>query len=174
MAHSKVLTLGPPRVAVVVLDAGDSAMDVLLDYAREQRVNAASLTAIGGFSTATLGYFDVDAKEYQDIPVREQAEVLSLTGDIVPKDDDWQVHAHAVLGLRDGTTRGGHLKDATVRPTLEVMLTDTPRQLVRRYDERSGLALIDLKASAASLPLGGGPTTANDSLRRGVTGDLRS
>ncbi|PXY31533.1 PPC domain-containing DNA-binding protein [Prauserella muralis] len=152
----------PSRTYVVVLAAGDPAMSTLRSFANQQRLQAASLTAIGGFSQATLAFFDVEEKQYQDIPVDEQAEVLSLVGDIVrAPDGDWQVHAHAVLGLRDGSTRGGHLREATVRPTLEVTITETPAQLTRRYDDETGLALIDVAERE--------PLTPTDPLEHGLS-----
>ena len=114
-------------------------------FAAENDLNAASITAIGAFSDATLGYFDMERKEYKQIPVREQVEVLSLIGDIAPKENgEPQVHAHVVLGKSDGTTKGGHLLEAHVRPTLEVILTESPKHLRRRTDEETGLPLIDL------------------------------
>jgi predicted DNA-binding protein with PD1-like motif len=145
-----MLNTNVSRNYAVVLESGDSAMDELLAFARESRLRAASFTAIGGFSECTLAFFDVESKRYLDIPVPVQAEVLSLVGDIVRDGNgDWQVHAHAVLGLRDGGTRGGHLKQARVRPTLEVMLTESPSGLTRRYDGETGLALIDLGDESA-------------------------
>lgn len=145
MARFTTLTDNVERTHAVVLDAGDSAMDELITFARSRRLRSASFTGIGAFSRAMLAFFDVEAKQYRDIPVGEQSEVLSLVGDIVRAEDgDWQVHAHVVLGLRDGSTRGGHLRSATVRPTLEVVVTETSQPLRRRHDEVSGLALIDL------------------------------
>jgi predicted DNA-binding protein with PD1-like motif len=47
-----------------------------------------------------------------------------------------------VLGRRDGSTVGGHLLDASVRPTLEVMVIDSPEHLRRACDPVSGIALI--------------------------------
>jgi len=92
-----------------------------------------------------LGYFDIEKKEYEKILVEEQVEVLSLVGTIAPKDDgEPQVHAHVVLGRSDGTMKGGHLLEAHVRPTLEVILTESPEHLRRRTDEETGLPLIDL------------------------------
>ncbi|MGZ5090509.1 MAG: hypothetical protein ACXWIP_05120 [Burkholderiales bacterium] len=49
-----------------------------------------------------------------------------------------------MLGLRDGSARGGHLLEAHVRPTLEVILTESPGYLKREFDPVSGLALIRL------------------------------
>jgi predicted DNA-binding protein with PD1-like motif len=54
------------------------------------------------------------------------------------------VHVHAVLGRRDGSTVGGHLLQATVQPTLEVLLIESPGYLRKTCDRESGLALIDI------------------------------
>lgn len=132
------------RTFAVVFDTGDEAMEGLLDFAKHERLAASHLTAIGAFERATLGYYDLDAKEYAQIPIEEQVEVLSLVGDITLDGDKPKVHAHVVAGRRDGTTRGGHLLKGWVRPTLEVMIVESPSHLQRRHDDRSGLALISL------------------------------
>jgi predicted DNA-binding protein with PD1-like motif len=80
------------------------------------------------------------------IAVGEQVEVLSLVGDIALDGDEPKVHAHAVLGRRDGSTVGGHLLEAHVRPTLEVVLVESPAYLRRLHDAASGIALIRLDA----------------------------
>jgi predicted DNA-binding protein with PD1-like motif len=133
------------KTFALVFDTGDEVIAGLSSFAAENDLNAASITAIGAFSDATLGYFDMERKEYKQIPVDEQVEVLSLIGDIAPKENgEPQVHAHVVLGKSDGTTKGGHLLEAHVRPTLEVILTESPEHLRRRTDEETGLPLIDL------------------------------
>jgi predicted DNA-binding protein with PD1-like motif len=129
---------------VIVFDAGDEVMNGIESFAGEADLDAARFTGIGAFPEATLGYFEMDRKEYHRIPIEEQVEVLSLTGDIALKDGKPKVHCHVVLGKRNGTAVGGHLIEARVRPTLEVTLTETPGQLRRRHDERTGLALIEI------------------------------
>ena len=62
------------------------------------------------------------------------------------KDDEPDVHAHVVVAKRDGTAHGGHLVEAHVRPTLEVILEESPAHLRKRSDSDSGLALIDPEA----------------------------
>lgn len=140
--RSKLLTDAAEQTWVVVFDAGDEFMSGLLAFATEQQLAASHFTAIGAFSSATLGYFDIARKDYLDIPVDEQVEVLSLVGDIALDGDDPKIHAHVVVGRRDGTTRGGHILEAHVRPTLEVMLVETPGYLRREMDRATGLALI--------------------------------
>jgi len=140
--HSKLLQESGGRVYAVIFDKGDDPVAGLTRFAQENRLAASSFTAIGAFSEATLGYFDWERKEYERIPVREQCEVLSLLGDVTIEGEERKLHAHVVLGMRDGSARGGHLLGARVRPTLEVVLTETPGHLCRRYDPESGISLI--------------------------------
>ncbi len=131
------------RVFALVLEAGDEAFACISRFADEHAMTAASITAIGAFESATLGFFDFNTKSYEDIPLAEQSEVLSLIGDIAEGDDGRaSLHAHAVLGLRDGSTKGGHLLKGKVRPTLEVILTEMPGHLRRRKVEALGIALL--------------------------------
>ncbi|MEI9428277.1 PPC domain-containing DNA-binding protein [Mesorhizobium sp. Cs1299R1N3] len=135
------------RTFVVVLDPGEEAFAALTSFAVEQTIGSASLTAIGAFQRATVGWFDLEAKRYRKIPVDEQCEVLSAIGDVATGDDGKpSLHVHAVLGLSDGTTRGGHLLEGTVRPTLEVTVVEAPGHLRRRKRAEFGVALIDLGA----------------------------
>lgn len=132
------------KTFALIFEKGDEVVANLLDFARREKVHAASFQAIGAFERVTLGYFDWGAKDYRRIPVEEQVEVLALLGDIAEKDGEPKVHAHVVVGRSDGSTRGGHLVEATVRPTLELVLTEAPAHLRKRSDEETGLALIRL------------------------------
>lgn len=143
------------RVFAVVLDAGEEIAASLEEFARETGADAASFTAIGAISTATLGFFDPELGDYRGIPVTEQAEVVSLVGDITRSGDGDDskkrtIHGHIVVARSDGSTIGGHLIRASVYPTLEVVVHETPAHLRRSYDPRSGLALIDLGRSDGS------------------------
>ena len=133
------------RTFVLVLDPGDEALAAITRFAIEAGLQTASLAAVGGFERATVGWFDLRRRAYKPIAINAPCEALSLTGDIeIAGDGIPTLHAHAVLGLPDGSTRGGHLLRATVRPTLEVTLIETPAQLRRRQRPEPGLALIDL------------------------------
>ncbi|MBV7697409.1 DNA-binding protein [Streptomyces sp. TRM70350] len=134
----------PAAVYVVVLAPGEEAVAAITDFARAQSLGASQVTAVGAFSQATVGWFDREAKNYRRIPVGEQCEVLSLLGDIVIGEDGPTPHLHAVLGLADGTTRGGHLLEGQVWPTLEVIVRDSPAALAKIHRPDLGLALINL------------------------------
>jgi uncharacterized protein len=135
------LTQSGSSVHALVFETGDEVMAGLRAFAARENIRAARFTAIGAFSSATLAYFDWKTKRYCELPIDEQVEVLVLTGDIALKDGKSEPHVHVVLGRRDGSTRGGHLCDAIVRPTLELML-EQAGALERRLDPESGLALI--------------------------------
>ena len=144
MRSQRITYEGRAETLVVVLDDGEEAFSGLQEFARKENVSAASLTAIGAFSRATVGWFDFASKSYKEIAVDEQCEVLSAIGDVAVGDDGKaSLHVHVVLGLSDGSTRGGHLLKGTVHPTLEVVLTETPARLRRRKRPDLGIALID-------------------------------
>ncbi|WP_119419128.1 PPC domain-containing DNA-binding protein [Desertibaculum subflavum] len=131
------------RTFAVIMQTGDEVMSTLRDFAARERLSAAQITAIGALSDVVLAYFDWQAKQYQHIPVREQVEVASLIGDVaLGPDGKPAVHIHLVVGRRDGTAMAGHLAEAHVRPTLEVILTESPVHLRKKHDPESGLALI--------------------------------
>jgi len=132
------------KTFAVIFDKGDEFVRELTSFAQENELGASHFTAIGAFRDVTLGYFDRDSKKYKQIPIEEQVEVLSLVGDIALKDKDPQIHAHVVVGKADGTAHGGHILRAHVWPTLEVVLTESPKHLSRTTDAETGLALIDL------------------------------
>jgi uncharacterized protein len=138
--RAQVLTRDEETTHLLVFGSGDEVVSTLEAFAREHELTAARFTAIGAFSEATLGYFDWERKTYAEIPLAEQVEVLTLAGDIALKDGEPAVHAHVVVGKRDATAHGGHLLEARVRPTLE--LVESPAHLRKEHDPETGLALI--------------------------------
>jgi predicted DNA-binding protein with PD1-like motif len=133
------------RTYALVFETGDELMDRLERFAAQEGLSGAQFTAIGAFREVTLGYFDWERKDYVDRTFVEQVEVASLTGDVaLGPDGSPAVHVHCVLGRRDYSAVAGHLLKATIRPTLELVLTESPVHLRKRRDRQSGLALIDL------------------------------
>lgn len=142
--RAKLIDEVSPRTWALVFDTGDDVVAPLTEFATLHQLTAARFTAIGAFSEATLGFFAWEKKAYDRIPIDEQVEVLSLVGDVALDGGQPKIHAHAVVGKRDGTAHGGHLLAARVRPTLEVMLVESPARLARVFDPVTGLALIEI------------------------------
>jgi len=132
------------RTFALIFETGDEVMATLERFAAENQLTGSHFTAIGAFSEATLAYFDWQKKDYTSIPIHEQLEVLVLAGDVAEEDGRRKVHAHVVLGTSGGEARGGHLKVGKVRPTLELILTESPAHLKKKFDPTTGLTLIRL------------------------------
>ena len=132
------------RIFAVVFDTGEEAVSGIRDFAGRHGLSGAFFQAIGAFSRATLGYFDMVGLTYRRIPIDEQVEVVSLSGSIARKDGQPAIHAHVAIADSSGAARGGHLLEGIVRPTLEVFVTATRATLERRMDEATKLPLIRL------------------------------
>lgn len=127
---------------LLVFDIGDEIVQTLQAYGDKFAPQSAHFYGIGGLERATLAYWNWDTKQYEDIAVGEQVEILSIGGNVTHAPSGIKVHAHVVLGRRDGSTIGGHLKAGFVRPTAEVVWTIIPPTIKRERDAVTGLDLI--------------------------------
>jgi len=127
----------------VIFGKGDEAFSGLLEFAEKYHITSAHFTAIGALNGATLAWFDPERKMYKKIPIHGQVEVIGMSGDIALYQGRPVVHTHMIVATSDGTTRGGHVLDAYVSPTLEVMLTVDPITIQKRFDPETDLTLID-------------------------------
>lgn len=141
--HSRILeNIGGRRKFVLVLAPGEEAVATLQDFATREEIGAASISGIGAFSSTKLGYFNPTTKEFRENDIDMQCEVLSLIGNVAIEDGKYHLHIHVVLGAPDATTRGGHLMEGTVNPTLELIVEEAPGHLTRGVDPDTGLVLL--------------------------------
>jgi predicted DNA-binding protein with PD1-like motif len=121
-----------PKTFVVVLDTGDELLSSLKTLARIEHLSGSSFKAIGALSNVELGWFSWETKKYETaVKLQEEVELLSLIGDIALNDHEPRIDAHVVIGRQDGTAHGGHLLNAIVRPTCEIIVTESPQHLQR-------------------------------------------
>jgi predicted DNA-binding protein with PD1-like motif len=136
---------------LIRLERGEKALESLRDFADRHPIGFAVIRAIGTFEHVTLGYYNAVDKTYQEKTMGgtpgETLEVLNLSGNIAKGEDGgWIVHAHVTVSRPDYTTLGGHLVEAIVGPTLEVVVQTLPATIRRRHDPDTGLNLWDLEA----------------------------
>jgi predicted DNA-binding protein with PD1-like motif len=140
----RMIDSGGSRTYIVVLETGEEVSASLHRFAEQNQLQGSSFKAIGAFSSVKLGWFNWQTKKYETaVHLQEQVEVLSLIGDVALKDGKPAVHAHVIVGKRDGTAHGGHLLEAHVRPTLELVLTEGSEPLRKFEDRESGIAVIE-------------------------------
>ena len=92
-----------PKTFILVFETGDELAKGLLQFATEQKLSAASFKAVGALSSVRLGWLNWESKKYEpSVVLDEQVELLSLIGDVALEGDKPVVHAHAVVGKKDG------------------------------------------------------------------------
>lgn len=138
-----LLNSGEAPAYLLVFHTEQEVMRGLVAFAKKYDLVAGHVTGIGALSGAVIGYFDPKTKTYLRNQQNDQAELLSLTGNLALYDNAPFFHVHVALGLRDGAARGGHLFEALVRPTVELVLTTSPRPLRRMIDRETGLPLLN-------------------------------
>lgn len=98
--------------------------------------------AIGAVKYSKVAFYGQDDHAYYEISVDEPAEILNCTGNVSELDGEIFVHAHITLGLKDGTTRGGHLVEGTKIFACELFGVPLDgEQLTRTFDDITGLRL---------------------------------
>lgn len=131
----------PGRCLLARLDHGAEIISQITDIARERKIRAAAISAIGALSRADLGFYDQAGREYSVRAVEEPVEIASCAGNISFLDGQPFVHAHAVLADSSGVTFAGHLVRGSIFAA-ELFLQELPQQdLHRTPDSQTGLKL---------------------------------
>ncbi len=134
---------GTTKTYAIIFAAGDEVLSGLKEFAVKYSVKSAHFTAIGDASSAKYGWYDKSRKMFKVFQINNFSEVTSLIGDIALNNGNPVVHAHANFGTEDGTVHGGHLLEAFVSPTLEVMMTVEPESLYKKLAPEFGILVID-------------------------------
>lgn len=131
------------KVYLVVFQRGDDILSGLSAFAEKYNIGFAHFTGLGAVSSARLGCYDRAKEMYHIIPVKGQAETVSFIGNIATFNGKPTVHVHMAVAQSDGLVRGGHLFQATVWPTLEVVVTVEPLSIYKKKENDTGFALTD-------------------------------
>ncbi|MCU0788090.1 MAG: DNA-binding protein [Verrucomicrobia bacterium] len=89
-----------PQTYAVVLNEGEEVMQSLHAFAAQERLTGGRFSGIGAFSEVMLGHFKPEKRGYKRIPIPEQVEVLSLTGDVTMENGSPQLAPAARAGGR--------------------------------------------------------------------------
>lgn len=135
---------GQTKTYAIIFSTGDEIVAGLTAFAQQYNVQSAHYTAIGDAATAKIGWYDAGKKMFKVIPLTEATEITSLVGDIAIYNGKPVAHSHINLAGADGIVRGGHLLEAYVGPTVEVMMTVEPASLHKKLDESTQVSAIDL------------------------------
>jgi uncharacterized protein len=136
------LMAGQNQPFLLVLKKGEQVQQSILRCAEDAAIKGATVSGIGALKPATLLYFDHKTKQYHSKEIKQFMEVTNLTGNISKLNGDYINHLHITLADNNYQVQGGHLKDATVGAVLEIQITPMKGPLIKKYDEDTGLNVI--------------------------------
>ena len=127
---------------IVRMDRDEEILAQLKIFAEKEQVKLASVTALGAVKDFTIGVFDTSAKAYHSNRFQGVYEIVSLVGTINTKDGDFYCHLHMCAGDQEGRAFGGHLNEAVISATCELVVNILEGTVDRYYDEQIGLNLL--------------------------------
>ena len=130
----ELLAESPNKTYVLIFDIGDEVVSTLTQFAKDQSLAGSRVEAIGAFSDLTVAWFSWEKKQYMPIPIQEQVEVVSFLGNVALFNGQPVLHLHVVVAKSDGSAYGGHLVSGHARPTLEMVITESPKHLQRAFN----------------------------------------
>lgn len=136
--------LKTPVGFIVILDPGDEVFSTLTEFGAQHNITAASFQGIGAVENTTLGYYDLETKQYERLVFADRMELVSLLGNFSLLNNKPFVHCHAVISDRKHKAYAGHLFSATVSVVAEIFISTHPASIERKFDEPIGLNLIKL------------------------------
>ncbi len=133
------------RVIVGKLEPGDDIIDSISELVKNYNIKSGLVNVIGALGKSTIGFFDLESKEYNFKTFEEDVELISTMGNVSHKDGQPIIHLHVLLGRGDYSTFGGHLSQPSiVSVTGEVYIYETETKLNRAIDPQFGLSLLDI------------------------------
>ena len=127
---------------IVRMDPGEEILTKLKVFAEQEGVKLASVTALGAVKDFTVGVFDTGAKVYKSNRFQGVYEIVSLVGTINTMNDAFYCHLHMCAADQEGHAFGGHLNEAVISATCELVVTCLSGRTDRVFSDEVGLNLI--------------------------------
>jgi predicted DNA-binding protein with PD1-like motif len=128
------------------LEAGEKLPDALADFCRARGIPAATAEGLGALRDVTLGYYDLETRDYARTELPGSWELLGLFADVASWEGQPFAHTHVILSGPDFVARGGHLFGGTVSVTAEIRVWTIDRPVRRVRSEEFRLHFLDLPA----------------------------
>ena len=114
------------------IDKGEEILAQLRVIAEREHIRLASVSALGATDDFTVGVFKTDEQKYYANHFTGSFEIVSLTGTITTMDGAFYAHLHMSAGNERGEVFGGHLNEAHISATCEMVLTVIDGAVERR------------------------------------------
>ena len=112
-------------------------------YMQDYKSQLAYLTGIGAAGKVTAGVFDTKEKVFKGHTWEGDLEIVSIGGNINTMNGETYTHFHISVADESGNVYGGHLTEAVISGTGELVLTEIEGTVDRKFDEEIGLNLFE-------------------------------
>ncbi|WP_040210412.1 PPC domain-containing DNA-binding protein [Clostridium polynesiense] len=129
---------------IIRIDKGEEIIASLKKICADNDIQAGFVTAIGAADKVEIGLFDTHTKTYNSKVLSGDFEITNLSGNVSRNDGQVYIHIHITLGDSEYNAHGGHLNEAWISGTCEMLLTEVQGEIGREYNEDSGLNLFKL------------------------------
>lgn len=131
---------------LVKLEKGELLIESLSKLVKDEAIQGAWISGLGGALWAELGFYDLEQKQYHWQKKNELLEITSLQGNIAWQEGEPVLHIHGTFSDRNMNAFGGHVKELAVGGTCELLLHRWNEEagLTRSKDLETGLTLLDV------------------------------
>lgn len=132
------------KTFLVRLEKGEKVNVSIKKFCEKLNIKNASFVSLGSIENPVLAHYRVDNKKYKEKELQGIFEVTSFMGNVAIFEASPLVHGHISISDEDMKEFGGHLVEATVSATLEIVIQDLGSSKIKKYDEKIGLKLFEL------------------------------
>ncbi|MFX1309063.1 MAG: PPC domain-containing DNA-binding protein [Promethearchaeota archaeon] len=133
------------RVIIGKIEPNEDLISSIIDLVKKYDIISGIINCIGALKKFTIGFFDINSKNYKMETFDEYVELISCIGNVSYKDNEPLIHLHVTLGRNDYSVIGGHLSQPSIiSVTGEVKIFEFDQKLKRINDPQFNLSLLDI------------------------------
>ena len=125
------------------INPGQELVSTLKEFCKAKKITLATVSGIGSLKSVTLGFFNPESKKYDQKTFNEYMEMAGLTGNVMMKDGEPVLHLHTVVAGDNYKALAGHMAEAQVSLTAEIVIETVKGKIEKTYDKNTGLNLMD-------------------------------
>jgi predicted DNA-binding protein with PD1-like motif len=129
---------------ILKISRGEEIQRAIEEFSKKEAKNGGFFIGIGAVEEATLAHYSVKNKKYTQKKIKRPLEIASLIGNVCFSEGEIIVHSHVVLADKNLKTFSGHLIEAKVSGTLEIIFFPFTKKIEKIYDKITGLRLIKI------------------------------
>lgn len=124
---------------VMRIDRGEEVVETIKKFCEDQKITLGSISGLGAAGRVKVGLFDVEKKEYFSKVFEGDFEITNLTGNISTMNGETYLHLHITIADHEMRAYGGHLNEAVICATCEVVIDVIDGMVDRSFNEEVGL-----------------------------------